>query len=214
MRLAARAVLALIWVLIIGTVLAGASWAQTLMPQGTPIDKDTTCGALATGLSRVTRDIVRMKMPNNKVDADGYWAACDRPCGGSQRFMEWTVDGHTCSSADRLATSPTDPRRMQGRLHGESEAFSATSGPTRGRAVYTCNDGAYRLTEATCGPAPPARPCDLPIDVKVGKCRFQYTGKGVEGDTIAIRPRPGQGDMRSVCFGGLWLTTSLYCASR
>lgn len=213
MRLAARAVLALIWVLIIGTVLAGASWAQTLMPQGTKLDADTACGALATGRTR-GGEIVRMQMPGNRTDANGYWIACNRACGGSQRFVEWVADGRTCTSAERLETTPTSPQRQQGALHGETETIRQRSGPMRGSVTFRCDDGTYSQIAATCEPAPPVKGCTEPIDVTAGRCRFRHDRPGADGDAIAIRPRPGQGDMRAQCFGGVWLATSVYCASR
>lgn len=213
MRLAARAVLALIWVLIIGTVLAGASWAQTRMPMGTKLDADTACGALATGRTR-GGEIVRMQMPGNRTDANGYWIACDRACGGSQRFVEWTVDGRTCTSAERLETSPTSRQRQQGALHGESETIYQRSGTMRGAVTYRCDDGTYTQVMATCEPARPVRGCSEPIDVTAGRCRFRHGAPGADGDQIAIRPRPGQGDMRAVCQDQHWAVQSIYCATR
>jgi len=211
MRLAARAVLALIWVLIIGTVLAGASWAQTRMPMGTKLDADTACGAAATGRDSLGQ-IVKMQIKGNRVDAQGRWVACDRACGGSQRFVEWSVDGMACTSAERLETSPTSRQRQQGALHGESETIRQRSGAMRGAVTFTCQDGTYSQSAATCEPAPAVRGCVDPIDVTAGRCRFRHSTPGADGDQIAIRPRPGVGDMRAQCFAGLWLATSIYCA--
>lgn len=212
MRRSILYLLAGLWFIALGAVLAGASWAQTLMPMGTALDANTACGALATGRSRQTGEIVRMQMPGNRTDANGYWVACNRACGGSQRFAEWTVDGRKCTSAERLETSPTSRQRIQGAFHGGTETISQRSGPMRGAVTYRCDDGTYSQVAATCEPAPAIKSCAEPIDVVAGRCRFRFNGQGADGDQIAIRPRPGQGDMRAQCFAGVWLATSIYCA--
>lgn len=206
--------LAGLWFLGLAFILHGASWAQTVAPAGTAVDRDTLCGASAVGRSRITGESVRMQAAGMQVDAQGYWAPCNRACGGSQQFVMWTVDGRQCTSAERLETSPTSRQRMQGALHGESETIRQRQGPMRGAVTYRCDDGTYSQITATCEPAPVARGCTDPIDVTAGRCRFRHDKQGADGDQIAIRPRPGVGDMRAQCFAGVWLATSIYCAAR
>jgi hypothetical protein len=214
MSSAVRLTMTIVVVLLLSFVIAPvALMAQTKMPAGTALDTNTACGALATGRD-ANWTIVRMQIPGNRVDANGRWIACDRACGGSQRFVEWAVDGRRCTSTERLETSPTSRQRQQGALHGESETIRQRSGSMRGAVTYRCDDGTYSQVAATCEPAPVVRGCDEPIDVRAGRCRFQHSRPGMDGDQIAIRPSKGQGDMRAQCFGGVWLATSIYCAQR
>lgn len=212
MKLIIRAAVALVSLLFLAAILAGASWAQTRMPATTMVDADTLCGAAAVGRSRITGETVKMQMAGNRVDSDGYWVACNRACGGSQRFATWTVDGRSCTSAERLETSPTSRQRLQGSLHGDSETIRQRQGAMRGSVTYTCADGTYTQTAATCEPAPTISGCSTAIDVTAGRCRFRHAGQGADGDVVAIRPRPGQGDMRARCWAGLWVAESIYCA--
>ena len=186
--------------------------AAIVVAQRSAVDIDTVCGAAAVGRSRITGESVRMQTAGMRVDAQGYWTPCNRACGGSQQFVTWTVDGRRCTSAERLETSPTSRQRLQGSLHGDSETIRQRQGAMRGSVTYTCQDGTYTQTVATCGPAPAISGCAEPIDVVAGRCRFRYAKQGADGDQIAIRPRPGQGDMRAQCFGGVWMATSIYCA--
>lgn len=210
---AIRAALAFISVMFLVFIVVSPmlAQAQTRMPMGTQLDANTACGGLATGRD-ASGQVVRMQMPGNRADANGYWIACDRACGGSQRFVEWTANGYACTSAERLETSPTSRQRLQGSLHGDSETIRQRQGAMRGSVTYTCADGTYTQTAATCEPAPVISGCSTAIDVTAGRCRFRHPGQGADGDVVAIRPRPGQGDMRARCWAGLWMAESIYCA--
>lgn len=212
MRTSARILLFLVAAMYVAAVMVPAALAQTIAPAGTKVDRDTVCGAAATGRSRVTREVVQMQMKGNRVDADGYWVPCDRACPGSQRFAEWAANGYACTSAERLETSPTSRQRLQGSMHGDSETIRQRQGAMRGSVTYTCTDGVYTRTAATCEPAPTISGCSTAIDVTAGRCRFRHAGQGADGDVVAIRPRPGQGDMRARCWAGLWVAESIYCA--
>lgn len=127
-------------------------FSQTQMPMGTMVTPNTECGADGVGRT-ASGNIVRMALPGNRVNEQGNWIACDRPCIGNnqyQKFLEWSESGNKCTSAVPEASSGLHHSRFQGVLHQQYADYVDFSGRYNGMLRLRCDDGAMRKEIEVC----------------------------------------------------------------
>lgn len=114
------------------------AFGQSIAPAGTSVTPNTACGSLGTGRDTL-HQVVTMQMPGNRVNAQGAWESCDRPCPSVESPPSWSASGLQCSS------SVADP----GAVHGQARVF-VSDGRYRGTYVYRCSDGGRVQVLASC----------------------------------------------------------------
>ena len=117
----------------------------------------------------VTRTAAEAK--NLQIKDDGYWWTCEtvavkskelKHClPASQGFRTWTQGEHTCTTADRYATSPTSPARDSVIPDGQTKMWRQWQGSMRGGLIEKCTEGTRTQVTAFCSP--------------VTHCDVQYT---------------------------------------
>lgn len=139
-----------------------------LLPALADAQTDQPCGKGGTALGASGQVITKTDQEATEqgayIKADGYWWTCPAPAyvpppvlprdcvPAGQGFREWTVNGHTCTTARKTATSPTDPARDRVIRHGKFDVWQQWTGSTRGSLIERCTDGVRTVAGSSCEP--------------------------------------------------------------
>lgn len=114
--------------------------------------------------AEITKTDAEAKEQNARIGEDGYWWTCPAPkyippvqpkhCIPSvpEAFRTWTVDGRTCTTADKYATGANDRARDRVIHEGRFDFWVQWIGPMRGELIERCEAGVRRVIGATCAP--------------------------------------------------------------
>lgn len=124
---------------------------------------DTTCGAEGVGMTP-TSGLMRRQSPGWRVDAAGRWVECDRPCPTEPgRVKSWRVGDHVCvGGVDH------------GLAHRSTGYWQQWAGAMRGQIIERCDDGARRVTGASCAPA---QTCDTRVSIARAGRAYVYDAR-------------------------------------
>jgi hypothetical protein len=149
-----------VWVVAVLTayLLVSPAYGQTDQPCGKGGTAKVANGEI------VTRTDAEATAQNARIRADGYWWTCPVPeyipppklpadcVPKDQGFRTWTVGPHTCTTARRNASSPTDPGRDRLIRHNRTDIWTQWTGSMRGQLIERCSDGVRTVTGSTCEP--------------------------------------------------------------
>jgi len=148
----------------------------------------TECGQAGTGkvADGSTQTRTAEQAVGTQVRADGYWWTCNtvRPLliqppadcyPPDQGFRTWAVGEHTCTTANKYATSADHPARDGVIAHGRLKSWQQWQGTMRGRLAEACTDGVRRVVLAACGPV---THCDVQITIRHRGESYVYDGRG------------------------------------